>query len=34
MAEKFFSDILTPYEAEHLIGEIKEITVEEYGSRT
>ncbi len=33
MADKLMEDFISPYEAEHLVQEIKEIDIKEYGSR-
>jgi hypothetical protein len=33
MADKLGEDFLSPYEAEHLIQDLKEIDIKEYGSR-
>lgn len=32
-ASKFMDDFLSPYEAEHLIRELKDIDIQEYGSK-
>lgn len=33
LSSKFMDDFLSPYEAEHLIRNLKEIDIREYGSK-
>lgn len=33
LSSKFMEDFITPYEAEHLIRGLKEVDIQEYGSK-